>query len=120
MCNVNAQNNYNNSFKTEDNMDGIKSIEFKKHLFISNSLKALLVPQFGSLFGESYKQVKGIQNLVNYYDVFDLGLKLGFTYEILSRLNITSVYNLGMLKFNRVEQGVVKGAVMKLSLCYNF
>ena len=120
MCNLNAQNENDYSFKLKSNIDSDKTIEFKKHLLISNSFKALIVPQFGSLFSESFKQVKGIQNLENYYDIFDLGLNLGFAYQIISRLNLISVYNLGMLKFDRVEQGIVKGTVMKLSLCYNF
>ena len=120
MFSVSAQNEYNLSLKVSDNMDGNNTIELKKYMLISNNLKVLLAPQFGSLFGKSYKQVKGIENLVNYYDVFDLGLNLGFTYEIISHLNMVSVYNLGLLKFDRVEEGIVKGAVMKLSLCYNF
>jgi len=119
-CNLNAQNENDYSYKLKSNIDSNNTIEFKQHLPISNSFKALIVPQFGSLFRESFKQVKGIQNLENYYDIFDLALNLGFTYQIISRLNLISVYNLGILKFDRVEQGIVKGTLMKLSLCYNF
>ena len=117
MFNLNAQNKYEHSYKVATN---IEPITLKKDLLISASLKVLIVPQFGGLFEESMKNVKRISNFKSYYDYFDFGLKLGTTYKILNKLNFTVAYNLGILKFDFAERGNVKGAIMKMSLCYNF
>lgn len=117
--NLNAQTEYNYTFEVATDLEDNSSIKLEKDLLISSGFKVLIAPQFGSLFNESFKYVIGIKNLINYYDKYDLGIKLGFTCEIIKRLKFNTSYNVGMLKFN-FSQGNIQDSVMKLSLNYNF
>jgi hypothetical protein len=93
---------------------------FNSSVRLFKSFDFLMIPQFGGLFNESFKNVEGITNLKNYYDDFDLGLKLGFNYKIKDKMTFTSVYNIGMLKFNLTEASNIQGAIIKVVFCYNF
>lgn len=95
-------------------------VKLASHVNLLNSLDFLIAPQFGSLFIESFRNVKGISNLKMFYDDFDLGLKLGIKYIILDKITFTSVYNIGMLRFNLEDSRGIEGAIIKASLCYNF
>lgn len=119
ILNLNAQTKNNYSFNSIDNLENNSRIKFRKDIHISSGLKILITPQFGSLFKESFKHVKGIQNLKSFYDYYDLGIKLVFTCEIIEQLKLNTSYNVGMLKLN-FSQGHIQDAVMKLSLNYNF
>lgn len=119
MFNLNAQTKNNYSYEVINNLEDNGSIKLRKDIHISSELKILITPQFGSLFKESFKNVKGIKNLKNYYDYYDLGIKLGFTYEIIDQLKLNTCYNIGVLKFN-FSQEKIQDSIMKLTLNYNF
>ena len=120
MFNLKAQNKYDFSFKVAANLENDNSIKLKEDFHISSALKVLISPQFDGLFAESYKKVKGISNFKNQFNDFDFGFNLGFKYEIIKALTITSVYNIGILKFNLAETESIQGAVMKATLYFTF
>ena len=96
----------------------VVKIDSSVNLF--KSLDFLIAPQFGGLFTESFKNVKGISNLKMFYNDFDLGLKLGFKYEIINRLILSSFYNIGLVKFNQNQTNTIESAFMKVAVRYNF
>lgn len=117
---IEAQNQNWTTYKVID-YSGIKrNFKLNKSIHLFESIDFLMIPQFGGLFNESFKYVEGITDLKNYYDDFDLGLKLGFNYKIMDKMTFTSVYNIGMLKFNLTEASNIEGAIMKVVFCYNF
>lgn len=120
ICNLNAQNEGDCTFNVLANIECNSNITLKKDWHIFPNLKVLIAPQFGSLFIESFKYVKGIKNLKNYYDGDDFGLKLGVHYKVRRHINFISVYNLGMLEFDNSDFQKVKNYRFKLSINYAF
>lgn len=120
LINLNAQKDYDYPFNFFSKIESSNTFKLDNSLNVSSSLKVLITPQFGSLFSESFKYVKEINNLENFYNDFDLGLNLGFNYEILKQLALTSVWNIGLLKFNLIEKNNIESAIMKVGLRYNF
>ncbi|MFG6686299.1 hypothetical protein ACGK9U_06945 [Mariniflexile sp. HNIBRBA6329] len=117
---INAQSIKLSSSKIFKNKEVQKSVELDKSINLFDSFDFLITPQLGGLFNESFKYVEGITNLKNYFDDFDLGLKLGIKYELINRLTFTHVYNIGLLKFNFNESENIQSAIVKATLCYNF
>jgi hypothetical protein len=117
---IKAQNIELSFLKMLEQKEVMRGIEWDKNINLFNSFDFLMMPQLGGLFNESFKYVEGISNLKNHYDDFDIGFKLGIKYNLMDNMTFTSVYNLGILKFNLAETSNIEGAVMKMALCYNF
>lgn len=80
----------------------------------------VMAPQFGGLFDKSYQQVYGLAHFKKLYNNFDFGCILGLNYSVIKKLIVTTVYNLGMIKFNKKNDLAYNDAYMKVSLSYTF
>lgn len=117
---INAQNIVLSSTQIFKHIEAQKSLELDKSIHLFNSIDFLMIPQFGGLFNESFKYVEGITNLKNYYDDFDLGFNLGIKYKITDKVTFTSVYNIGMLKFEKQNINKISSSNIKVVLQYVF
>lgn len=96
-------------------------LKMNPRISLTSTVDLVMAPQFGGLFDKSYQQVHGIANFKKFYNNFDFSCLLGFNYCILRKLIITSVYNVGLIKFEKQKDiAVASDAVIKISLCYRF
>lgn len=114
---IQAQDFYSKSLVLKDT---VLPINLSKNFNSFGPLEFSIAPQFGGLFNESFKYVKGISNLKMIYDDFDLGFKLIVEYKLIKNFTITHVCNIGLLKFNFNESENLQGAMVKATLCYKF
>jgi hypothetical protein len=117
---IGAQNSEPFSFEFLNNFEGKKSIKFDQSISIFNSLCLLIAPQFDDLFTKSFNEVESIEKLKNFYDDYDLGFNLGFSYHLKKGLKLVAIHSLGIIKFNNSNLGQAQGYYLKLSLNYIF
>ena len=98
----------------------ITNLRSALELMAFKALRVFVSPQSGSLFAESYKYVKGISNLRMLFNDYDLAFKIGIEHKLLNSLMLSSVYNVGVLKFDGHGQGTIPGSNIKIVLKYNF
>jgi len=98
----------------------VSSFKISQNMAISNSLNLGLSPQFGGLFDASFKHVEGVSNLKKFYDKSDFGTGLAINQEMNKRMNLKTIYNVGILKFNNADTLRAKSYCIKISLSYVF
>ncbi len=97
-----------------------QSLKITPRLRLFPTFDLVLSPQFGGLFDKSYQQVYGLAHFKKLYNNFDFGCILGLNYHLITKLIVTTVYNVGIIKFNKKNELTYNDAIMKVSLSYTF
>lgn len=108
------------SFKINLKKELTRTIQMEQSLRILKEVDFEMAPQFGGLFSKTFNEVIYKSIIKNCYKDFDFGLNLGIKYNPLKNLKFAILYNVGLLKFNFSNYGIVAGPVMKLSFEYWF
>lgn len=120
MLNINAQNIEITSFRfsLKDNTNSALNLDQK--LTLMKELNIVARPQFGNLFINRLEAKKARISLKDYYDDFSFGFNLGLSWNIKKNVNFITLYNVGMLKFDKPDCEKVKGYIVQLSIDYAF
>jgi hypothetical protein len=118
--NINAQSIERTSYKINVNGKTENGLKLDKKLVISKGLLLDVSPQFGNLFMTRFEAKKAKINLKDFYNDYDLGLKMCFSYSLKKQLHLKALYKIGLLKFTEPDCMKSKGYVVQLSLDYSF
>jgi len=118
--NINAQSIDRTSYKINVNGKTENALKLDKKLLISKGLLLDVSPQFGNLFMTRIEAKIAKINLKEFYNDFDLGIKVGVSSIFKKNLKIKALYNIGMLKFEKHNIERENGYVVKLSIDYVF
>jgi hypothetical protein len=117
---MNAQSMESTSFKISVKNKNISTLKLDQKLVVMKGLYIDLSPQFGNQFISQIEAKKAKINLKDYYNDSDFGYNLGFDYLLKNCLNLRAHYNVGLLKFDFIDNEKVQSVLFKLTLNYYF